>query len=132
MIAFKMLNGTFSAKPLSSWCIRKLSPTQFEKEPLYRAVRTQAIILPDSRSPQRHQNSFSAVVTLSLDFCLADFCFFESSFTSSSLLLLLYRIKMCYPRFNVFSTQKRLLCKFFYIISSTSLSSPFELSQSFS
>ena len=34
---------------------------------------------------------------------------------STSLSSLLYRIKMCYPHFNVFSTQKGLLCKFFYI-----------------
>ena len=40
---------------------------------------------------------------------------YSSSFTSTSLSSLLYRIKMCYPHFNVFSTRKGLLCKFFCI-----------------
>ena len=87
---------------------------------------SQAIILPDSGPPQRHQNSLPAVATSSLDFCLADLCFLEAAafISSTSLSSLPYRIKMCYPNFNVFSTQKGLLCKFltdFHGISCNSL-----------
>ena len=67
-----MLNSAFSAKPLSTWCIQK--SYAFEMEPLQPGL-PQAIILPDSGPPQRLQNSFPAVASLSLAFCLADFCF---------------------------------------------------------
>ena len=40
---------------------------------------SQAIILPDSGPLQRHQNSFLAVATLSLDLCLAVLCFLEAA-----------------------------------------------------
>ena len=76
---------------------------------------SQAIILPHSGPLQRHQNSFPAVATLSLDFCRAVLCFLEAAaffFTSTNLSSLPYRVNMCYPHFNVFSTQKGVLCKF--------------------
>ena len=67
---------------------------------------SQAIILPDSGPPQRHQNSFPAVATLSLDFCLADFCFLAAAAlqVQACRRFRLYRIKMCYPHFNVLNT----------------------------
>ena len=110
-----MLNSAFSAKPLSTWCIRK--SRAFEMEALFRAARIITSnhitkLWTTTKTPELIPSS-GYLITGLLSGWLLFSC--SSSFTSTSLLSLLYRIKMCYPHFNVFSTQKGLLCKFFYI-----------------
>ena len=112
----RMLNSTFSAKPLSTWCIHKSHA--FEMEPLCRAARiitSYHITRPwtTTKTAPELIPSSGYLITGLLSGWLLFSC--SSSFPSTSLLSVLYRIKMCYPHFNVFSTQKGLLCKFIYI-----------------
>ena len=126
-IALKIFNSTFSAKPLSTWCIH--NSHSFQMVPLYRAARIITSnhitrLRTTTKTPELIPSS-GYLITGLLSGWLLFSC--SSSFTSTSLSSLIYRIKMCYPHFNVFSTQKGLLH-----LLSLSLGSSFELSQSFS
>ena len=121
----QMLNSTFSAKLLSPWCIHKSHA--FEMEPLYWAAR----IITSSHitrlwTTQRHQNSFPAVATLSLDFCFLVAAAFRAPacrrfFTESS----------CVTHISTSSAVRR-VCFCSSTSSELSLGYPLELSQSFS
>ena len=97
---------------ISTWCIHK--SRAFEMEPLNWAARiitSNHIIITrlwtTTKTPELIPSSGYFIIGL-LFSC-------SSSFMCTSLSSLLYRIKMCYPHFNIFSSQKGLLCKFFYI-----------------
>ena len=110
-----MLNSTFSVKPLSTWCIHKSHA--FKMEPLYRAARIITSnhitrLWTTTKTPELIPSS-GYLITGLLSGWLLFSC--SSSFTSTSLSSLLYRIKICYLHFNVFNTQKGLRCKFFHI-----------------
>ena len=106
-----MLNSTFSAKPLSTWCIHKSHA--FEMEPLYGAAR----LITSNHITRLWATTKTPELIPSSGYLITGLLFScSNSFTSTSLSSFLYRIKMCYPHFNVFNTQKGLLL-FFYIFS---------------
>ena len=118
----------FPGFPYAPWCIHKSHA--FEMEPLYmvaRIITSNHItrLWTTTKTPELIPSS-GYLITGLLSGLLLFSC--SNTFTSTSLSSLVYRIKMCYPHFNVFSTQKGLLCNFCNILASP----VFELSESFS
>ena len=116
----QMLNSTFSAKPLFTWCIHK--SYAFKMEPLYWAVRiitsshiTRLWTITKTRPELIPSSGY--LITGLLFSC-------RSSFTSTSLSSLLYII-------NRLQYSERFAFVLLHLLSS-SLGYPFELSQSFS
>ena len=106
-----MLNSTFSAKPLSTRCIHKSHTFKMERGTIITSNHITRL-WTTTKTPELIPISGYLITGLRSGWLLFP-C--SSSFMSTSLSSLLYRIKMCYPHFNVFGIQKGLLCKFFHI-----------------
>ena len=115
--SFENVKQHIQCKATFHWCIHKSHV--FKMEPLPNRAAARIItsnhitrLWTTTKTPELIPSS-GYLITGLLSGWLLFSC--SSSFTSTSLSSLLYRIKICYLHFNVFNTQKGLRCKFFYI-----------------